>query len=282
VVPRQIANAHTVFNAFAALAFLPFTGSLGWLVNRLLPDRTRKQSALSSWYLDDSLLHSPALALGLARQEVLRMMETARRMTVEILEAFIDRKESAIDSVAEGEEEIDYLRDAIRAYLVKIMQNSTGRQVEEAFQVMVVLDEYEQIGDLLSEHLSKKAREWCVSEQYFSDKGKEELAGFQAQTLHLLDHTYYIFDAADKQEAKRSKESYNEFRLAFFELERQHYQRLKLEVDNTAESSSTHLEIIGALKSIGSHATNVARVMLREDGDKEHIGETEKGQEYAS
>lgn len=281
-VPRQIANAHTVFNTLAALVFLPFTGWLGWLVNRLLPDRTRKQAALSTWYLDDGLLHTPALALGLARQEVLRMMETARRMTVEILDAFVARKESAIDSVAEGEEELDYLRDAIRTYLVKIMRNSTGRQVEEAFQVMVVLDEYEQMGDLLSGHLSEKAREWCSSQQQFSNKGKADLVGFQASTLHLLDHTYYVFDAIDHKEAKRSKENYSDFRSAFFELERQHYERLKQEEKNSAESSSTHLEIIGALKSIGSHATNVARVMLREGGEKGQAGVTENKLYHAS
>lgn len=281
-VPRQIANAHTVFNILAALVFLPFTGWLGWLVNRLLPEQTRKHSARKTWYLDESLLHSPALALRLARQEVQRMMETVRRMTVDIVDAFLAKKETAIQSVAEGEDELDFLRDAIRAYLVKIMQRGTSRQVEEAFQIMVVLDEYEQIGDLLSGHLSEKAVEWCGSPFQFSARGREDLAAFHARTLHLLDHSYYIFDAADQQEARRTKENYDDFRRAFFEQERQHYERLKLDVENTAESSNTHLELIAALKNIGSHAANIARVMLQQqDGKKEPHRETTKESGHA-
>ncbi len=269
-IPRQIANAHTVFNILAALAFLPLTGVLARLVKRLLPDKELPQPALTTWYLDEGLLHSPSLALRLAQQEVQRMMETARRMTDAIMEAFLKKDGAVIRQVEEGEAELDYLRDAIRAYLVSIVRNATGRQVEEAFQMMYALDEYEQIGDLVSGHLTEKAREWCSSAVQFSDLGKADLQAFRTRTLDLLDQSRQTFGAGNLRQAHRSKEAYNRFRRAFFELERQHYERLKQDVENSAESSSIHLEIIGTLKSIGSHATNIARVMLDEPKLRNH------------
>lgn len=269
-IPRQIANAHTVFNILAALAFLPLTGVLARLVKRLLPDKVLPQPALATWYLDDGLLHSPSLALRLAQQEVQRMMETARRMMDTIMEAFLKKDGTAIHRVEGGEAELDYLRDAIRAYLVNIVRNATGRQVEEAFQMMYAIDEYEQIGDLVSGHLTEKAREWCASAVQFSDPGKADLQAFHTRTLDLLDQSRQTFGAGNLRQAHRSKEAYNRFRRAFFELERQHYERLKQDVENSAESSSIHLEIIGTLKSIGSHATNIARVMLDEPKLRNH------------
>jgi phosphate:Na+ symporter len=269
-VARQIANAHTVFNILAALAFLPLTGVLARLVTRLLPDRDRPQPSLATWYLDDGMLQTPSLALRLAQQEVQRMMETARRMTGDILAAFLHKDASVIRRVEEGEATLDYLRDAIRAYLVNIVRNATGRQVEEAFQMMYALDEYEQIGDLVSGHLSEKAREWCASAVQFSDRGKADLQEFHTRTLDLIDQSRQAFGAASLRQAKQSKENYNRFRRAFFELERKHYERLKQEVENSAESSTIHLEIIGTLKSIGSHATNIARVMLEEPKLRPH------------
>ena len=65
VVPRQIANAHTLFNVTMALIFLPFTTQLAQLLNRLLPDKATldESEALSSRYLDQTLLTTPELAL---------------------------------------------------------------------------------------------------------------------------------------------------------------------------------------------------------------------------
>jgi Na+/phosphate symporter len=73
------------------------------------------------------------------------------------------------------------------------------------------------------------------------------------------------------QGAKKSKAKYTSFKTQFFELERLHYNRLKMAVEDSVESSRTHMEIIGALKIIGSHATNIARIILKE---YQHGGES--------
>ena len=270
-VPRQIANAHTVFNVIVALLFLPFARPYARLIVWLMPVKDKKQDSLTTWYIDESLLHSPSLALSLARQEVLRMMEVAQRMTEDIIIPFMERKSNVLARIKKREEEMNFLRDAIKGYLIKIIrQNVTSNQVEEAFQMMYAIDEFEQIGDILSGNLYDKAVTWCKGNYIFSAKGREEILDFHLKTLKILYQSYRAFKDSDLKEAKRSKEKYSHFRKLYFELEKQHYERLKQDVENSMESSRTHLEIIAAMKGVGSHATNIARIMMKENKKQIH------------
>ena len=268
-ISRQIANAHTVFNVIIALFFLPFTGMYSRLISKLLPLREDKHKAPSAWYIDEGLLHSPSLALSLARQEVLRMMEIAQRMTEEIIIPFMERKNSILEKIREREKELNFLRDAVHQYLVKIIrQNVTSSQVQEAYQMMYAVDEFEQIGDVISNNLMEKAQKWCDSNFNFSAEGKQELLDFHQKTMVILYQAYSTFSDLNRSEAlvgaKKSKASYALFRKEFFDLEKQHYNRLRMDIGDSAESSRTHMEIIGSLKVIGSHATNIARILLKE------------------
>ncbi|MEA3287467.1 MAG: Na/Pi cotransporter family protein, partial [Candidatus Marinimicrobia bacterium] len=73
-VPRQIANAHTIFNVGLALAFIPFTSFFSKIIMKIYPDvEDEKDLTIATWHLDDSAIETPALALDLARAEINRM-----------------------------------------------------------------------------------------------------------------------------------------------------------------------------------------------------------------
>lgn len=268
-ISRQIANAHTLFNVVIAFLFLPFSKPYARFINAIFPTREDKHTALSTWYINEGLLHQPALALSVARQEVLRMMEITQRMTEDILIPFVERKKGMLQKIRDREKELNFLRDAINKYLVKIIrQDVTSEQVQEAYQMMHAVDEVEQIGDVLSLNLLNKAEQWCESEMNFSDEGKQEIIDFHSKTLNIMYEAYATFNEGNKpkavSDARKAKNKYNRFRQEFFELEKQHYTRLKMDVEDSVESSRTHMEIIGSLKVIGSHATNLARIILKE------------------
>ena len=72
--PRQIANAHTIFNVANTLLLIWFTSPLAWLVQRIIPDQ-RKVSAepAKPRYLDNLLIQTPALAMDIVRMELGRL-----------------------------------------------------------------------------------------------------------------------------------------------------------------------------------------------------------------
>ena len=68
--PRQIANAHTTFNIFFALAFLPAAGLVARFCEWVVPDRPLVEPVvIQPRYLDKELLSTPALAIDRARRE---------------------------------------------------------------------------------------------------------------------------------------------------------------------------------------------------------------------
>jgi len=71
--PRQIANAHTVFNLVNTALFLPFTGLLARLVTWILPDRPVAEVRAEAKYLEAVYLDTPALAVERIRLEIGRL-----------------------------------------------------------------------------------------------------------------------------------------------------------------------------------------------------------------
>ncbi len=58
-LPRQVANAHPIFNVLITLAVLPFTNLYAKLIDYILPPLPEKKSKYSVKYLDQSLISTP-------------------------------------------------------------------------------------------------------------------------------------------------------------------------------------------------------------------------------
>ena len=261
---RQIANAHSIYNLIIALLFLPFSKTYARFIIRLMPAKEEKPEAMKTWYLDNNLLRTPPLALSVARQEILRMIQITHRMTEEIIIPFIEKKTDILEKIKEREAEINFLRDEINAYLIKITrQDIESKLVEEAFTMMYAVNEFEQIGDIVSSALYEKALWWCNTGFSFSVREKRKSRSLHFKTLKLLYYSFGVFNEVNRDKAKKLKSKYQDYRNMYIELEKQHYQRLKEEVEESIDSSKTHLEVITSLKNIGSHATNIARIILK-------------------
>lgn len=262
--PRQIANAHTIYNIVLCLLFLPFTNSFARFVSWLFPLRAEeKEKLLRLRFIDEGLLVAPSLALNAARLELLRMMGKVHLMTEKIILPFTDKNQKIFTGIDTAEKEINYLRDQINDYLIKISQNNVAPEsAEEAFNMMNAVREFEQIADIVSRPLRDKAESWCQSNYEFSDQGKSELILYHQHTLGIMVQAIRVYENPSLEEAKKLKLSYDKNREEFFELERLHYDRLRENIESTVLSSKTHLEVITLLKVISSHATNTSRILI--------------------
>ncbi len=74
VLPRQVANAHTLFNIGIGVLFLPLVTYFARFVFWLVPDKPLAEvEEIQPKYLSEMLLHTPSLALDAARHEIKRM-----------------------------------------------------------------------------------------------------------------------------------------------------------------------------------------------------------------
>src|SRR5690554_4249368 len=72
VLPRQIANAHTIFNLSVAIILLPFLKKFEKLMYKLLPSHTAPIIS-NTRYIDKDMISQPALAMQLAKEETIRL-----------------------------------------------------------------------------------------------------------------------------------------------------------------------------------------------------------------
>ncbi|MDI6784136.1 MAG: Na/Pi cotransporter family protein, partial [bacterium] len=119
---RQIANAHTIFNVVIAVVFLPLAIPLSKLVTLIVSEPKEKEAVFGAKYLDETILDTPALALGLATRETLRMTDIVSEIFQSSLESFQVKDIDSIEKLQKKDDLLDILDRKIKLYLTKISQ----------------------------------------------------------------------------------------------------------------------------------------------------------------
>lgn len=279
IVPRQVANAHTIFNIVTALMVLPFTSWAATLVLRLLPKKAEPVTErFKPQFLEESLLQTPALGLSLAKAEILRMGELAKRMVQFSTDPFLNRNRDVLRDLEELEEEIDFLEGKISDYLLRISRQSIPEdQASEVFQMMYTVTEFEQIADIVSKNLYPRSLEWLGSSHQFSEQGQREIESYHISALKQISRAIDTFKDTDLKKARRMKRKFKKYRTMEEDFIRLHYERLREEVPETQATSEYHIELMEQFRRINGHATNIARILLEWSGnmkEKEKVEET--------
>lgn len=268
-LPRLIANSHTLINVVLMLVLLPFTPQLAWLVDRMVGKvKPVEEPAFRTLYLDRSMLGTPSLALNLAKQEIIRMGGIVQSMYSRIMAPFLYKDASPLNRIYIQESEVDYLRDEIKAYLLKVNREQiSSKRADESFLLLYSLNEYEKMADIISSNLANRAEKWLAKDFDFSDQGKKELKQFHEKIQKQVKRSLVVFEETNLPKAAKMKEKHKVYRSMSKDLEKQHYARILEGMKESIDSSETHLEILALLSTIDSHATNIARIALDWDQD---------------
>jgi len=123
-VPRQIANANTLFNVINTLLFIAFTTWFAKLAERLVPERALPAGVIiEPQFLDDEALRAPSLALENARHEIHRTGKIMLDMMGILGEALMQGNQNKLNEVSQLKSEVDVLCAHILHYLGKISQS---------------------------------------------------------------------------------------------------------------------------------------------------------------
>lgn len=259
-VPRQVANAHTIYNVVVLILTLPFINLFARLVERLFPPKIEQTKTM---YLERSLLSTPSLALAGAKKEVVLVATQVQDMLNDIILPFFLKDDKLLSQITATEKKIDALSKAINSFLIDLIrQDVNEEQIQEAYLIMYTNNELEQISDLIAKSMVNRANWWIENGYEFSDEGKHELMEYHLQTQKQLSRAIEVFKDFSLEKMTHAEYKYEKFKRMAIELEKQHYQRLKEDVEKSITSSRTHLELVSSLRIIGSHATNIVKTHL--------------------
>ena len=267
ILPREIANAHTIFNIFVTIILLPFTNIFSSVIEKIIPERKGTgKKPVELKHINNGLLTSPSLALVAAKKEVLHMGDHVKRMLENIILPFTEKDSECLDDIKKEENIVDFLRKETAIFLTGISQQQLKPEMaEESFLILYINAEIEEIADVISSVLVKKAEEWTEEEKHFSAEGKNELVAFHQQTLIHFEKALSIIDTLDQKDAAIMKKEHKKFRQYADELKHKHFERLSNNITDSVRSSKLHMEIMGSLRIIHSHIANIMRIITRNE-----------------
>ena len=265
-LPRQIANAHTIFNVAVAVLFLPFTNVVADVFTRLIPDTRRNDTG--AIYLNPQVLDTPAVALGQAVREVLRMGDVVLQSLRESLVVFERDDDALMREIIKRDDLIDRLEEDIKQYLVKLREHSlTPEQAERETALIFVIVNLEEIGDVIDKNLMELAEKKIRGHHVFSAEGWSEIAALHAMVVDNLELAMSTLASGDREVADKVIRHKANVNVLERRLRQQHIARLHAGLRESIDTSSIHLDVLAALKRANSLVTGIAYAVLGQHHD---------------
>ncbi|KAA3605593.1 MAG: Na/Pi cotransporter family protein [Calditrichaeota bacterium] len=275
VVPRQTANAHTIFNVIMAFLFLPFINQFAKIITKFFPDvEEPKELEIVTWHIDYAIIETPTMALELAREEVSRMFKIVSRMlnatlhpfvSEEIIDDEIHTNLSLLEGIRLREQKTNYLNEKLTDYLLKISREKIqDSQAVEVFVTLSIVKDLERIGDIVFNNILPLVDKKNKTGKDFSEEGKEELASYHKKVMKQVNRCTKAFTTLDLNKARKiliKGSKYNDLE-AIYRLK--HFERIYEEVAESIATDEVHLELIDYFKQVNVHLENIAKSILVE------------------
>ncbi|MGH2450169.1 MAG: Na/Pi cotransporter family protein, partial [Candidatus Limnocylindria bacterium] len=258
---RQIANAHTLFNVSLAILFLPGANVAADVITRLVPER--RQERFGAMYLNPQVLDTPAVALGQAVREVLRMGDLVVRSLKDAMIVLERGDEALMREIRRRDDQIDQLEEEIKSYLTRLREHAlTEEQAERETALLFVVVDLEGIGDVVDKTLMELAEKKLRGSHRFSEAGMAEIKDLHAKVTENLELALAALAANDKGVAEKVLRH----KSVISQLERRyrqsHMDRLHAGLRESIDTSSIHLDVLLALRQVNSYATAIAYAVL--------------------
>jgi phosphate:Na+ symporter len=262
-LPRQIANAHTIFNLSVSAILFPFVEQVAQLSAWITPaDRISSKTKVTN-YIDEMQLGVPAVALTEAARELTRMGEISAQMLQESCEAVIDLNQDYIKSVLEKEEElVDPIYHELVTFINKLFTKDLSEaQQKRCLQLKNLLIDIERVGDM-SEDIAQYAQERLANQVTFTPPAIEDLENLGNHAHRTFSMAIDAFSTSNTEEARRVCEMEVEFDVKYWHTRQAHIHRIEQGVCQP-EADVIFTEILRILERISDHADNLGVSVAR-------------------
>jgi phosphate:Na+ symporter len=270
--PRQIANAHTIFNVGFSLLFLPFVGAMAKFCEIVVPTRvlTPEEVATAKFkpkYLDELLIRTPAMALSMARREIIRMSQVVDEMLSAIPETVLVGNVTKMKEVRDLDDQVDALYAGISRYLAKVGRESLSEaDSDEAVALITATSEVENIGDIVETHMSHLTSVCDANQVSFAEEDLNFLKGCHEQMLDSFRSAMVAVEHDRREAAKIVLDMEEEF-VGTMDKYLAQRQSQFMRQDHSAQEMAAFTvlsDLIENLKRVFDHTKRIAKLVTRE------------------
>ncbi len=256
----HIAVAHSTFNIFNTIVFLPIIHILEAVVLKILPI-TKEEMAQKPVALERHLLDTPVIALEQAKREILRMARTAKRTLGHAIDGIVTDDRKKLRCVRGLEDLIDIFQLEITSYLSALSGRHLSDQVSIEMPVLLhTVNDLERIGDH-AVNIVEIAERKIDQKLSFSDSALGEAARLREQANQMFDHIIASLEDNDVEEARQALTNESELNKMQMDFRRSHVQRMTNGIC-TPETGLIFIDLVDNIEKIGDHLTNIAQAVI--------------------
>ena len=257
----QIAFAHGTFNVVNTLIQFPLIGAWALFVTKIIPGKD-VTIEYKPKHLDPNFINqSPAVAIGQAKEEIIRMGDFAVQGLQETYEYLKTSNKRNAETAYQIEDAINNLDRKITDYLVDISAVNIS-PIESARHVMLMdtVRDIERIGDHF-ENIIELIDFREVNKVKLTDDAMSELTEMFTLTIGTVDKAIRSLDTNDIELAKAVAEQEDLIDKMERRFRKSHIVRLN-GGNCTAQAGIVFVDIVSNLERIGDHAVNIAEAIL--------------------
>ena len=260
-VPRQIANAATIWATANTVFFLPFAGLFATMAIRIIPDRPVEEKAvIRPLYLDDELIQVPSMALERARMELGHMAELIEGMLAKVRPAV---RSGDLGELSQQHEQVVVLREAVFRYLQHVGRAEfSDAEADEHARLVAAIGEIETMSAAISRELLPLAQNLAETNVTPSRETADLMARLFATIQASAQAALRALVAQDEAAARKvvaSRDAILELTSGFYRLQAG---RLATDDPDRLVKHRVQLEMLDRLRRLYSVAEHMAVSVL--------------------
>lgn len=260
---RAVANFHTIFNIVVALLFLPILTPYGALLARWLPKRADPNDPSRPQYLDEWAHDVPAVALGNARREALRMTDMLQTLLLYARAGFKRDNRHRMIQARQLDTALDKLENAITTYVATLdHENLTQEDRQQLDSILAFTSNIGHAADLayhgLLGHIGRLRKQGLL----LSPEQRGHIDSTLGSLLANQRQAAALFVNDDIRQARALAGEKSRFRTLETEAAEDHLRQIKNGQVDAAEAGAVYLDILRDMKGINSHLVGAAAYPL--------------------
>ena len=266
-VPRQIANAHTLFNVVNVIVLLPFSTYLVKLATKLVPytEDEELENIHTTKFLDERILETPSIALSNTVDEVIRMASRSTRSLNSAYDAVKTFSHEKREKTFEYERMINTLQLDITNYLFALSnRNLSDIERIKAYVIFHIVNDIERVGDH-ADNIAEISQFMEDKKVIFTEDARNELDTiFELASKNFYD-SITALKTSDFELAATITEREREINILEQNARNSHMARLHAGTCSV-EAGIYFLDIISNLERISDHSINITEELGRMSG----------------
>ncbi len=269
VLPRQIANAHTIFNVVNTCCWLPLIFVLEKIVLFIVPgkDKGADKGEILPHFLNNSVINQPVAAIHLLSQELARTGKMSAEMVKDTETALIGPKRvENISRIKDHGEEIAGIQQHISSYIAALLAGTaaTEAQSERLSSLLSINSDISRISERCVE-IVNIAGSQPGGKMVFSEEGTEEVKSLFRIISPAVENVITAITENDRGLAETVVKDITKYHKAIKRSNKNHMKRWK-QREKEKELIRAYPTVLIAMQRIGYNCLSMAEEVI-EDGE---------------